>query len=450
VKQTKISIGTRVKRPLPARAKTKARAQVRARRALHKRLLVHPFTAKVLLCAGVLIIGTAVRSFAASYNVTATVPAPLPTQAATISSPNASQHFVTNTAVVKGGCPAQSYVKLLRNGVSSGVAACSGNSYQIQTSLASGVNRLDAQVYSLTDSPGPTGIPLDVYYDDTTQTSPAAPAAVPTTLTVTNLDSNSYKQGITLHASDNPTVSGFAPPLSLMTVTFHSDPQTCITRANAVGWWTCTLDHTLSAGVHHVDVTALTTDGQTLVFPTFQIMVAAGLPSLLKPAPAPGSPQAAALALLADYHYAVHLGGQDVDLELGLSGGAQPYTVLTDWGDGTTTRLVRSDTSPFSVSHSYTASSGASRSYAVITRATDAQNHSALLQLAVTVKGDGALLTANTAGYSNVYGVVHHWFWLILPAYTIVVLMAIGYYLGEREEYRLLMARKKAKAAKVR
>jgi hypothetical protein len=230
-----------------------------------------------------------------------------------------------------------------------------------------------------------------------------------------------------------------------MTVTFHSDPQTCLTQASASGYWTCTLDYMLPAGDHHVDVLAVTTGGDRLVFPTFQITVDPDLPSLLAPNP-PGDP----LLLRTDYHYEVHLARQAVDLVLGVTGGSAPYNVSTDWGDGTTTKLTRTDTSPFTVSHTYPTLASANKNYAVLVRATDARGTVSLVQLSVVVKGDGITLLASNATIGGFLDGLHHWLWLILPSYVVVVLMAIGYYLGEREEYRVLLAKKQTHAGKTK
>ena len=439
----------RAGRTSPAPART--RASVRAARPLHKRMLVHPFTVMILLCVGVLIAGTALRSWAVSYNVTATVPAPLPTVPATIVAPAASQHLTTSLALVQGTCPAQSYVKVMRNGLLGGVAQCAANAYQVQTSLTSGANQLSVQVYSLTDSPGPAGTSLTVYYDaivdssvpadtpaDVTGQAPIVPASVPTTLSVTNVERGGYRHGQRPRTSTNPTVSGYAPPLAKMTVTFHSDPQTCLTQADETGYWRCTLDQTLPAGDHHVDVQALTAAGATLTFPTFQITVDPTIPDIL------AAPGADPLVLRSDYRYQVYASRQSVDLNVGVTGGTLPYTITTDWGDGATTKLTRTDTSPFTTSHTYVTPSGANKNYAVLVRATDAAHAVSVVQLSAVIKGDGiALLASNTAA-GGFLDAVHHWLPIILPAYIVVALMAIGYYLGEREEYRLLASRKRA------
>ncbi|HSW98817.1 MAG TPA: hypothetical protein VLF71_03190 [Candidatus Saccharimonadales bacterium] len=446
MKQTKLNTVKRPKRAAPLHT----RASVRAGRPLHKRALVHPFTVMVLLCVGVLIAGTVARSLAASYTVTATVPAPLPATPATIATPFASQHLVTNLTLVKGACPPQSYVKVSTNGLMGGVAQCTANAYQVQTSLVGGANQLSAQVYSLTDAPGPPGTPLTVYYDEVTGSTtptdtpvtvtgqpPVVPASVPAALSVTNVERGGYRHGQTPRTSTNPTVSGYAPPLAKMTVTFHSDPETCLTQADDTGYWRCTLDRSLPAGEHHVDVLALTTSGQTLTFPTFQITVDPTIPDIL------AAPGADPLVLRSDYRYQVYAGHQSVDLNIGVTGGTLPYSITTDWGDGTTTKLTRTDTSPFTTSHTYGTPSGANKNYAVLVRATDAAHAVSVVQLSAVIKGDGiALLASNTAA-GGLLDTMHHWLPLIVPAYIVVVLMAIGYYLGEREEYRLLASQKR-------
>jgi hypothetical protein len=430
------------KKPVAAKRRPKtagalrAKQTVRAARPWHKRVLLHPFVVMVLLCAGVLIIGTTWRGAAASYTITATVPAQLPPIAATITSPGSQQRFSTAQATVAGSCPAQSYVKLFRNTAFSGAAQCTGNTYQIQTNLVTGGNELNAQVYNLTDQAGPAGAPVTVYYDQTTETPPAAPTNVPTTMWVANVDSNGYKQGAATRASDNPTVSGWAPPWSMLTVTFHSDPQMCVTQANGIGWWSCTLGRTLPSGVHRVDVSAVTTGGQTLTFPAFQITVLSSLATIL--APASGT---APLAIHADYQYQLRLGRQAADFAVSLSGGTAPYTVSADWGDGTTTTQTRNDAAPFTVSHAYATPSGPNKSYTVLIRAVDARGGAAVMQLSAVVKGDGILLVSSSTPVGGFLDGLHHWLWLVWPAYVVVVLMAVGYYLGEREEYRHLMTK---------
>jgi len=393
----------------------------------------------ILLCAGVLIIGATIRSFAVSYTVTATVTAQIPSQPAIINEPAPQQHFTNAQAAVSGTCPPHTYVKLFRNTVFSGISQCPSGSFQIQTSLSPGANQLSVQVYNTTDQAGPASSPMTVHYDQTQALAPAAPSSVPTTIWVANLDSRPYTGSTVQRMSENPTIVGWAPPWSIVTLTFHSNPLTCLTQADEMGRWSCTLQQALAPGLHHVDGVAVTPSGQRLTFPGFEINVQASLPSQL--VPTSSSP----LIVRAEYHYQVRLSTQPSELLVTLAGGTEPFTIHTDWGDGTTTTERRMDDAPFTVSHSYSTPAEANKDFVVLVHATDAQGQSALMQLSVVVKGTGLALVASSTTFDQLLNDMRHWIWVIWPAYMIVVLMAIGYYLGEREEYQHLIAKKQAR-----
>jgi hypothetical protein len=428
MKQTKRPAGKATARPSKTAAK-RVQSAVRAKRSWHQRLLLHPFSVMVLLCAGVLIVGASFRGYADSYNVTATVPAPTITQPAVISTPLNQVHTSASTVTVVGSCPDQSYVKLLRNAAFSGAAQCVSNTFQIQASLDSGANELNPQVYNLTDQAGPAATPVMVYYDPVVPPTPAPtpPATTPTNVAVATVDNATYKQGVVVRSSDNPTVDGWAPPFSQIVVTFHSNPTTCLTTADNSGWWTCTLDKPLPVGIHRVDISATTPDGQKLQFPTFQITVLASLQNVLVK-------DVALLDIRGDYRYSVAQGGKQCTFTVGLIGGTSPYQIVVDWGDGTHSTLTRTDQSIFNVVHKYDVRSASDKWYPVVIKATDANDNSALLQVGITLRGVGTAAAVN-----SMLGGVHHWLWVVWPVYGIVVLMAIGYYLGEREEYRRLM-----------
>ncbi|MEK7152975.1 MAG: hypothetical protein AAB834_03445, partial [Patescibacteria group bacterium] len=119
------------------------------------------------------------RSYAESYVVTATVPADQLTEPAIITYPSDQQHLSTAIVDVRGTCPAQSYVKLFRNGNFSGVAQCVNNTFTIRTSLDVGANQLQARVFNLTDSEGPLSSPITVYYDVSAPATPSHPKEPP-------------------------------------------------------------------------------------------------------------------------------------------------------------------------------------------------------------------------------------------------------------------------------
>jgi|SRR5579859_1537213 len=415
----------------------KRRLAVRRARPLHKKVLLHPFTVMVLLCAGVLIVGTTIRGFAASYNVTATVPAPVPTQAAAITSPGASTHVHSAAVTVSGSCQAQSYVTVSDNGVVSGTAACDTNLvFSMPLTLTAGSNELQPHIYSLTDQPGPVGQPVTVYFDDTTL-PPAIPPATPATLQLANVESSPFAPSITTwKTSDNPTISGFAPPFSHIVVTFHSAVVTCETQADATGWWSCTLDTSLPAGVHHVGVVATTQDGRTLTLPTFDITVLAARQSILQP------DVSAAPHLSFDHTYQSRHSGQATVWNVNITSGVAPFVVDIAWGDGATQHLVRQDGAGFTLTHTYTSSD--SNTYLITLTTTDARHAQSKVQVIAAINlsvvtAASVLKTDGSASSFNAFlAEVQQRLWLIWPAYMVVVLMAIGYYLGEREEYRRL------------
>jgi len=405
-------------------------------RPLHKRVLLHPFSIMVLLCAGVLIAGSSIRSFADTVEIKATIQAAPITNAATITSPLDAQHVSSPAIAVTGACEAQSYVKLNLNSVFSGQDVCQSGSYTIPATLANGANQVQVQIYSLTDAPGPATAPITVYYDQTTVTSPPTPSTVPTTIEVSTVEETSYQQGSIPQTSSDPTINGFAPPYSVVTVTFHSVVSTCTTVADATGYWSCTLDHDLPVGVHRVDIVAQTPDGQRITFPTFQIAVLASLANLLVPA------KVSSPIIRTNYQYEARAAGQPFTWDLTIDGGQPPYSITVDWGDGASGHSVQPDHSTFAISHAYKTP----KNYAVTITAVDASGSIARFQVVAVVNvlaaNAGTFTASNTV--SSVVAKIRERLWIIWPTYIVVVLMVIGYWLGEREEYQQLMAGRRA------
>src|SRR6185437_8114462 len=76
---------TKLRRPDPKRAAIKRR--VRRQSPLHKRIILHPLSVMIVLCAGVFITGWTYQVVADYYSLTAKVAAPALTQPAVITSP---------------------------------------------------------------------------------------------------------------------------------------------------------------------------------------------------------------------------------------------------------------------------------------------------------------------------------------------------------------------------
>ncbi|HSW66924.1 MAG TPA: PKD domain-containing protein [Bacillota bacterium] len=416
-------------------------------RPLHKRVLLHPFSVMVLLCVGVLLAGSTYKALAGSYDLTATVPAPLPTGPAVITSISDQQHVSSTPITLNGTCPPQSYVKLYRNAAFSGVAQCSaGQVFQIQTALSNGANQLQAKVFNATDTEGPQSSALTIFYDQTVlppPTSPASGSAI--ALGVSGVEAGLYKNGSVSDSSAWPTITGWAPPFSDVVVTFHSDVVTCKTKADASGNWRCTLGSALPVGVHHVDVVATTTDGQELVMPSFQINVLASLVSQLKQALKP------TLLIGAEYHYQIYRVDQPASFRVSVNSDNGPYKVSVDWGDGDHSELSEPDSS-FTVTHNFRTPN----TYVVMFTVTDQAGVTSTIQMSAVIKGRLASAVALTtiSGPTTLGGAliawVRHWLWIIWPAYLAVILMAASFWLGEQESYREAINRRMLRRASPR
>lgn len=194
---------------LPRATRRAVRAAVRSQLPRHRRILVHPVTVLVLLCAGVFIVGLTYKTLAASVTATARVAAPALTEGAVITAPTEGQTFSAVPITVDGTCPANSYVKLYRNSAFSGSAWCSSGSFTIETTLSDGINTLQAQDYNVTDSPGPATNPINVTY--------VPPAPPPTDVSSTTIPSTGIASANSGAASQNTT-----PPLLSSDYSFHA------------------------------------------------------------------------------------------------------------------------------------------------------------------------------------------------------------------------------------
>ncbi|MGC1177040.1 MAG: hypothetical protein WA843_03120 [Candidatus Saccharimonadales bacterium] len=426
-----------------------AKRRLRRNRPLHHRLFLHPASLLLLLCVGVLLGGLTFRTAADTIVVTGKVLAPLPPTAATLDSPADQTHFTSRPITVTGTCPENTYVKLLRNGNLSGVAICGGGvtTYAIQTDLSLGTNVLVAQVYNVTDQPGPPSTSITVFYDTPPQPPPPVPNPPPVDLIVTSQDNTAFRKGDITLVSPYVTERGWAPPYSRVVVTFHSAPLTCATYADGNGNWSCTLDQALSPGQHTVFVVATTPDGTVLRFPSFYIYVSNAIASL-------GHINAASPSFLitSDFQYQPRLSGKAFSLSLGLSGGASPYAVTVQWGDGSSSTVARGDRSRFSLEHTYRLSQRGLQVYIVKVQAVDGEGLAAFLDIAQIVRGQGSLsgaplVTDTTGSGSTPFSQLKQWVWFAWPVYGVTVLMVFSFWLGERQELLNLTRHKRPRRA---
>jgi hypothetical protein len=302
----------------------------------------------------------------------------------------------------------------------SGVGQCDGTTFHVQASLVAATNTLVAKVYNITDNEGPTSPPVVIHYDATTQTA-QKPAETPVALSLASVGTATYQSGSVLSTSIQPTISGFAPPYADVTVTFHSDPLTCRTKADANGWWTCTLDRILPTGMHSVDIIAITPDGKTLSFPPVRILVTTAIATMfLQPS------LTAPLIVTYNYRYQTHHQGESWNWNLDVGGGSRPYSTTITWGDKSTSTLSRVTETTFSISHTFTSAGN----YEPIIKVSDTEGKTAIFQLSAVVK---ALDNAPQSSSLTIFNDIRNYLWIIWPAYITILLMVVSFWLGEYE-----------------
>lgn len=429
-----------------------AKRRVRDSRPLHRTLAFHPITFLFLLCAGVLLCVSTFSVAAASYSVHGEVLAPIPAAPAIITSPSDNQQLSPQVQMVSGTCPNDTYVKVSDNSALSGIGVCDQNgTFQVSVSLSSGLNVLTAQVYNVTDNPGPSSSPVDVYYYPPVPPSPipaasspngtANPASTfvsPITVNLLQVDRgipfNPAKQPQLI--SYKPTLTGTAPPYSLVLITIHTNPYYCRTYANAQGYWSCTFNQTIPTGIHTVEVQAQTTSKQIISLPYFHIQITSSQPKSQSSSPK--------FSISTTYAYQVYALNQPVKLNLDIVGGTPPFAFSVTWGDGVMSTYVRSDVSSFSISHAYTKLNKSFGTVPIKIAAVDTNGNFSSLQIDTVLRNPGFVANTNkpTSG-SGFLSSIRPWLTVLWPGYVVILLMVFSFWLGERQEMIALLNGKK-------
>jgi|GEM_PF-5103533 len=317
----------------------------------------------------------ATRLHADSYIVNATVPAPLPSSPAFITSPTDQEHVSTSLITVSGTCPSNAaYVTIYRDNILSGMSPCTNNTFGMQLSLAPGANQLLAKVYNITNDEGPASTPITVYYDIVTPPVPPVPEL--TSLGVDFVETTPYQPGIIYKTSSRPTIAGHAPAGSFVTMVFKDSGLECTTKASSSNHWSCTLANALPNGTYSVEVSARTPEGTTLSVSPFYIVVSSAIPNLITPI------SGTALSVTCLCVYQTHKPGEQWKWNIIISGGAPPYTTTIDWNDETTSRIPNSESHSV-ITHIFKKAG----EYAPLIKVTDAAGNTALLQLYAPVVG---------------------------------------------------------------
>jgi hypothetical protein len=148
--------------------------------------------------------------------------------------------------------------------------------------------------------------------------------------------------------------------------------------------------------------------------------------------------------LKTDFKYKSYLTGQSVNWDLEISGGEPAYAIKVDWGDGQTSLISQKSQGKFTIEHKYNQpGQPPSYNYTVKVSAVDGGSRTAYIQFFIRVNPFNAPLqagptntTSSTSSSSSLLGL--NLLAVAWPAYGILVLMTISFWLGEQEEFFLL------------
>lgn len=162
--------------------------------------------------------------------------------------------------------------------------------------------------------------------------------------------------------------------------------------------------------------------------------------------PAPGqttNPPVNLPILKTAFVYKGYYVGQKVEWPMEIDGGTAPYAVNINWGDNKNDLYSRPKAGQFTISHTYDQMGGYKGSYTIKVQLADAGGQKAYTQFFIIVN------TPNNSGLAGSIfskpppslGSPVKWLLLAWPAYVLVVLMVISYWLGEHEEMIVLKKR---------
>jgi hypothetical protein len=149
------------------------------------------------------------------------------------------------------------------------------------------------------------------------------------------------------------------------------------------------------------------------------------------------------LLLVSSFSFQTFFVNTPFNWPVSLQGGTSPFSVDISWGDGKSTTLTFRSDGKFTISHTYIKAGY----YAVIVRATDNSNDHASLQLAALIETPGQAgfsvgstnslppISRNQSPIQRILQTHNNWLLLAWPVYIVLVLMAISFWLGEKQEY---------------
>lgn len=149
------------------------------------------------------------------------------------------------------------------------------------------------------------------------------------------------------------------------------------------------------------------------------------------------------LKLSSDFDYLGFLVGQRASWDVIIRGGTPPYKLSVNWGDGKSLGYSVSNEGTTNIRHTYQQASGP-EGFPIHIEVTDASGQEAELNLVSLISKPNSyqakqVAQANAALHPSFLERTKKWLWAAWPAYVVVLLMMISFWLGEREEYYRLV-----------
>ncbi len=159
------------------------------------------------------------------------------------------------------------------------------------------------------------------------------------------------------------------------------------------------------------------------------------------------------LLLLSAFEWQTFETNSEFSWKLDVEGGQPPYVVNVDWGDGRTSQYKFAVDPVFEVKHKYTKAG-----YFVIkTNSIDANGSQHMIQLAALINTPGKAATylsndgpaggaqnaASVTTSSRFFIASKNWLWVAWPSLIVVLLMAFSFWLGEAQDRRVMLARRR-------
>lgn len=137
------------------------------------------------------------------------------------------------------------------------------------------------------------------------------------------------------------------------------------------------------------------------------------------------------LTLVCDYSASNAFVDQVFHLSCRLTGGVAPYAISVDWGDGTSSVIVRDSQGNFSLEHTYKSAGN----YLVKINGTDKEGANVYLQLAIIVNGKKDILSQITA---PLYQCKPDILWPLVTLMMLLLLILItSYFIGRQRGEKL-------------